>query len=156
MVARKHGDQTIRLRAGERTQKQSVDQRENTDVRTDADSEDRDRDDSENRARKQPAKSVPQVAPEILGDTETLYVATFFLDRLHTPQADECHAARLLRSHAPTDVLLDIQLQVRLQLRVELALDALATEQVRLQLRVELALDALATEQIYQANGGVP
>ena len=41
VVARKHRDQTIRLRAGERTQKQSVDQRENGDVRTDADGQDR-------------------------------------------------------------------------------------------------------------------
>ena len=64
-------------------------------------------------------------------------VATLFLDRLRAPQTGERHAARLLRRHAPADVLLDIQLQVRLQLRVE------------------LALDALATEQIHQANGGI-
>ena len=81
---------------------------------------------------------MPQVAPEILGDTETLYVATSFLDGLHTPQTGERHAARLLRRHAPADVLLDVQLQVRLQLRVE------------------LAFEALATEQIHQANGGIP
>ena len=80
-VAREHGDQTTRVRAGERTQKQSIDQRENGDVRTDADGQDGDRHDRQNRAREQPAESVPQVPPQILGDTEALYVAAFFLDR---------------------------------------------------------------------------
>ena len=77
-------------------------------------------------------------ASPIVDDTETLHVAALFLDRLHTPQTGERRAARLLRRHAPADVLLDVQFQVRLQLCVE------------------LALDALATEQIHQANGGLP
>ena len=92
--------------------------------------QDRDRNDRENRAREQPAESVPQVPPQIVGDTETLHVAAFLLDRLHPAQTGERRAARFVRSHAPADVLLDVQLQVRPQLRVELALEAVATEQV--------------------------
>ena len=98
VVAREHGDQTTRVRAGERTQKQSIGQRKNGNVRADADGQHRDRHDRKDRARKQPAKSVPQVPPQILGDTETLHVAALFLDRLHAclPASSPVRSGQLL------------------------------------------------------------
>jgi len=85
----------------------------------------------------QHAYAVAQVPPQILGHAKAVDVAALLLDRFHASQPGERRAARLLRRHAPADVLLDIQLQVRPQLGIE------------------LAFDALAAEQVHQANGGI-
>ena len=130
-VARGHYGQPMRVRAGQRTQEQSVEQRENDGVRTDADGQHRDGHDGEHRARAQAAEPELEVAPQVVDGAEAVHVAALFLDHLQASHAGQRHAARFLGSHAAPDVLGRVQLHVRLKLCIELAFEGPAADKIQ-------------------------
>ena len=122
-------DDLLRPLDGRVAEDDGVDEAEDRRVGSDAE---RERQNGHRRERRPPGerpRAVAHVAAEV-GGAEAAHVATQFLDHLHASQARERRAARLLRRHAPADVLLDVQRHVRLQLRIELPFEMLPAEQI--------------------------
>src|SRR5690348_16826038 len=94
-------------------QEQCIDQTEDGDVRTDAESECENGYGCETRTLPQDAPAVAQIQIERFEQISAAGVAALFLDLLYAPKFPRSRTPRLLRGHSRSDVFLDLALQVK-------------------------------------------